>query len=264
MSARATRPFLADLRRLEHELATPVEDRLRFLRELEYDLECHFEGLLARGVSAEEARRLALEALVPDGEALAALGRLHRPLYRRVTASFDSDRLRRWERGALVLLGAGVVVVQGTVLLRADLLRDPSPFLLPVLVLGALLTVVCAARIFELFVKRDPRALERRHDALLALCAGLLVTAFAGVLVDTYRMAATLQHAPPGTGASVVPGWLIRECALVGVAVLLALAGGLVWFLLTQWTSGVASARREVLALDPSLDPSPDFKETFS
>lgn len=254
MNTRATRPFLADLRRLERELATPVEDRLRFLRELEYDLECHFEGLLARGLSAEEARRLALEALVPDREAVAALGRLHRPLYRRVTASLDSARLRRWERGALVLLGAGVVVVQGTVLLQADLLRDPSPFLLPVLVVGALLAMVCTARIFELFVKRDPRALERSHGTLLVLCGGLLVTAFVGVLVDTYRMAATLQQAPPGTGASVVPGWLIREGALVGVAVLLALAGGLVWFVLTQWTSGMASARREVLALDPSLD----------
>jgi hypothetical protein len=251
VSGPAGRPFLADLRRLESELAVPIPDRLRFLRELEYDLEELRDGLVARGMAADEARRHALEALFPDAGTVGELGWLHAPLYRRVTASVRADRLRALERGALAVATASVVVVQATLLLRADLLDRPSPFLWPVLVLVGLLFALCAAKAFELWIERDHGAPLRGLGAILQLAGGVLATAFLGVLVDTYRLAATLE-ASPALANALGPRWLVRECALLSVATLAALAGGVTWFVLSQWVSGVSGARSELLGFTPS------------
>jgi hypothetical protein len=253
MSTSAPRPFLADLRRLEAELPVPVPDRIRFLRELEYDLEAFQDGLVDRGVALDEARGRALEALLPDRAALGELGRQHAPLYQRITASLDPGRLRRLERRALALVAASVVAVQGAVLLRADLLTDPSPFLAPVLVLGAILLTLCVARTFQVWVKGDGRAEGDGLGSILVLSGAVIGVAFVGVLADTYRFVVTLEADPGLAGALAVP-WLIRESALLAVATLVALAGGLVWFVLAQWVSGVANARREVLGLTHPLD----------
>jgi hypothetical protein len=251
MSTRAGRSFLPDLRRLEAELAVPMPERLRFLRELEYDLEQLRDGLVARGMAADEARGRALEALLPDPRTLGELGRVHAPLYRRVTASVRAQRLRALERGALAVATASVVVVQATLLLEADLLDRPSPFLWPVLALGALLFALCAAKGFELWIERDHRTPARGLRPILGLCGAVLAAAFLGALIDSYRLAATLE-ASPGLAGTLGPRWLVRECALLAVAILVALAGGVTWFVLSQWVSGVSGARREVLGITPS------------
>jgi hypothetical protein len=248
-----SRPFLADLRRLEAELPVPVPDRLRILRELEYDLEAFQRGLLERGVALDEARGRTLDALLPDRATLGELVRLHAPLYRRVTASLHPDRLRHVERGALALVAASVVAVQGTLLARADLLSDPSPFLVPILVLGALLLTLCVARAFQLWVKGDRRAEGEGLGSILGLSATVLGVAFAGIVADSYRLL-TILEADPGLIGTLGARWLIRESALVAVAILVALTGGLAWFVLSRWVSSVADARREVLGLTHLLD----------
>jgi hypothetical protein len=243
------RVFLPALRKIEPELMVPIPDQLRILRELEFDLEGLRTLLVAQGLSAEEARNRALDALVPDHGAIQELGRLHAPLYRRATRHLSEDRLRVLERSALALVTASVLIVQAIALVQANLLRDASPFLWPVLGLGALLFTSIAAKTFELWVKGDHRAPDRGLQLILILAGVILATGMSGVFVDFYRLAESLERAP-GMAKALAPLWLVRDCALLSVSMMLALAGGLTWFVLTQWLTLVTGARREVLGLD--------------
>jgi hypothetical protein len=161
MNARAQRVFVPTLREVERGLALPIPERLRILREFEYDLQQLWGRLVEEGLSQEEARRRALEALVPDTGTLGELGRLHTPLYRRWTQHLTAGHLRIAERSALVLATTSVLLAQTVALLHADLLRDPSPFLWPVLAVGALLFALVVAKSFQLWIKGDHGHPER-------------------------------------------------------------------------------------------------------
>jgi hypothetical protein len=106
--------------------------------------------LVAEGLSMDEARRRASEALVPDAKSLNALERLHEPLYKRFTALITPDRLRVGERWALAVT-ASVLLAGGLALLRINLLDQPV--LWPALALGAVLFAAVLAKAFELWVK---------------------------------------------------------------------------------------------------------------
>ena len=101
MTTRAHRIFAPVLREVERGMELPIPDRIRILRELEFDLEELWGRLVADGVPAEEARLKALDALVPDAGSLDELDRLHAPLYRRLTSHLSEGRLRFAERLAL-------------------------------------------------------------------------------------------------------------------------------------------------------------------
>ena len=248
MNTRAVRAFLPDLREIERQLTVPIPERVRILQELEYDLEELRDRFVAQGLSTVEARTRALEALAPDARALRDLARLHEPLYRRLTGRVSSERLRVAERSALVVATTSVVLVQALALLRADLLRDPSPFLWPVLGLGAALFAAIAAKAFELWIKGDHSEPRRGLGGILFLSGATLVVGIGGVAVDLYRLFGILESAPE-LASAIVPLWLMRECALLSVAILLALMGALTWFVLTQWLSVTSFARRDALGL---------------
>lgn len=247
---RVARSFLPDLRRIEEKLTAPIPDRVRFLRELEHDLEALTRRLEAEGLPPETARARALESLAPDARALEELDRLHTPLYVRLTRRLDGRRLRFLERSALALATGGVLLVETLVLLQADLLSDRSPFLVPVLGLGALLFAAIAVKVFQLWIKGDHRRPEEGLGGILALSAAVLATGLGGVLVDVYRVAARLEQAPELAGALSLD-WLVRDAALLSIAILIALAGGLAWFVLTQWLTLLSGARRDVLGIPP-------------
>ncbi len=251
----ATRRFLPILRSLERELAAPIPERVRILRELEDDLEGLRARYLSAGLTAQEAEERALEALVPDSGALGELGRLHTPLYGRLTRGLGDARVRMVERSALALATASVLLLETLAVLRTDLLGDPSPFLWPVLALGGVLAALIVEKAFELWIKRDHRAPERGLGAILAVSASALAVAGAGAFVEVFRLIATLEHTPELASTLLLPA-VVRACALLAVAILVAGAGGLTWFILTQWLGAVKAARREVLGLERrSLDP---------
>lgn len=259
MTTEAVRIFLPILREVERELTVPIPDRVRILRELEFDLEELRSRFVAQGLPAEEARIRALEALVPDGTALRELGRLHAPTYLRITRHMSGDRLRIIERSALVLSTMSVLLGGTLVLIRADLLRDPSPFLWPVLGLGALLFTAIVAKAFELWIKGDHRTLGRGLGGILTLAGATLATGICGALFDFYRLAGILERTPDLVG-ELTQQWLVRDCALLSVSILVALAGGLTWFILTQWLTLVSGARRDVLGLGRSEGPQKEMK----
>jgi hypothetical protein len=236
------------LREVERGLALPIPDRVRILRELEYDLEELCARFVAGGLSDEAARGRAIQALVPDRGTLHELDRLHAPWYRRVTRHLTADHLRLAERSALAIATASVVIVQTVTLLRVDLLRDPSPFLWPTLGLGALLFATVMTKVFELWIKRDHRTPAQGLSTILVLAGATVLTGIAGMFFDLYRLAGAFERAPELAG--IVAGqWLLRDLTLLSISVLLALGGGLAWFVLNQWLSLVDGARNDVLGL---------------
>ncbi len=247
MTGRSERVFLPALREVEGRLRIPLTRRMRILRELEYDLEEMRARFVSHGMSQEEARSHALEVLVPDGAALSALGRLHAPLYRRATRGIATDRLRMIERGALAAATVSVLVIETFVLLQADLLRDPSPFLWPVLGLGGCLFALVVAKAFLLWVRADDAG-RVGLGGILGLAAGTVGAGVAGVLTDVYRLAGTLAQGHAMTTTRLVH-WLVREAAMLSVAILIGLAGALAWLVLSQWLTLVVAARRELLEL---------------
>lgn len=259
MSTAATRRFLPILRTLERELATPIPDRVRILRELEHDLEGLQARYVAAGMPPAEAEARALEALVPDLGSLHELGRLHTPLYGRLTEGVAEERLRLAERTSFALATAFVLLFEAMAVLRSDLLGDPSPFLWPVLLLGGLLGALIVAKAFELWIKRDHRAPARGLGAILGVAALTLAVGLAGAFIDLLRLAGVLERAPELTGALLWPA-LVRNCALLAVALLVAAAGGLTWFVLTQWLGAVRAAHRDVLGFDGWTEPPSDME----
>lgn len=250
MSADAARPFLPALRAVERDLSLPIPERVRIIQELEYDLQAFRDQLVKRGLDPVEAERRALQALVPAAASLGDLGRLHQPLYQRATAGLDEDRLRFVERSALAFLTSAVLGLQCVAVLRTDVVGNPSPFLWVILVLGALLSAVVARSIFAVWVKRDHQDPGPSARAILRLAAAIMAMGTIGVGADFYRLAAQLETGPAQPGGLVLT-WVAQDAALLAVSILLALAGGLAWFVLTQWWTLVSSARFDALGLNP-------------
>ena len=246
MSVGAEREFLPTLRALERELPVPLPERLSILRELEYDLEELRGRLEGEGMPSEQARARALEILAPDGPTLRELGRLHTPLYVRLTRGLRGDRLRVLERSALALAAATVLVIEARLLLRADLLRAPSPFLWLVLALGALLFAAIVCKAFELWIRRDHRAPERGLGPILTLAAAMPLAGAVGSFVELYRLVSGFE-ASSGASSAAALAWLIRSSSLMAVALLFAMTGALAWFFITHWLALVIGARRDLL-----------------
>ncbi len=253
--------FQPALRRLDRDLMVPIPDRLRILRELEFDLEALSSELEARGMPPEQARARALDALVPDGATLRELDRLHASHYRRLTRHFSPGRLRTIERSALAFATAAVLFAETFLLLRADWLRHASPFLWPVLGLGTLLFAAIAAQSFRLWVKRDHEDPAANLRVILFLSGLTLATGIFGALADLFRLAGILE-AEPGLAGSLLPEWLAASSVLLSFSLLLALAGGLAWFIPAHWLALVSGAHAELLG-HPLPDTRPRAPRSF-
>ena len=95
---------------------------------------------------------------------------MHAPLYRRLLARLSHRTRHRTERAVLGVLSAAVLAGGSAALARADILADPSPFLAPVLALGAAVLVLGAAKLFLLYVKRDHAPERLRAGLAWFLC----------------------------------------------------------------------------------------------
>ena len=254
MSGPAAGGFALVLREVERGLALPIPDRIRILRELEYDLEELCARLVAGGLTEEVARGRAVQALVPDRVTLRELDRLHAPWYRRVTRHLAADRLRLAERSTLAIATGLVVIGQTVALLSVDFLRDPTVFLWPVLGLGTLLFAAITTKVFDLWIKRDHTKPARGLGTILGLACATLLTGILGTVFDLYLLAGGLETAPELADV-LIPNWLRRDMTLLSVSSLLALGGGLAWFVLNQWLHRVDGARNAVLGLNDSSSP---------
>lgn len=250
MRAPAEREFLLALRELDGRLAVPIPERVRILRELEFDLEQLHARFIASGLRAEAARARALEALLPTPGAVEQLASLHAPVYQRLTRGLSEDRLRLLERTALALATAAVLLVEAFVLLRSWRFSITPWLIAPVLGAGTLLFAVIAATGFRLWVRGDHSRARRGVDMVLGLAGATLFVGLVSAFADTYRVTATLAVSPE-LAATLVLQWLRRDAALLSVSILIALAGALAWFVMTQRVAAISWAHRDALGLDP-------------
>lgn len=220
--------FEEELRGLAGRLDLPEPIRSRTLLELRSDLEAMAAALESRGVAEAEARRRALESLLPSPDAVRELRQVHRPLYQRLADRFSVRGRHRLERALLGLVAVAYLAGGLVTLAHLELLTAPSTFLWPVLVLSALIAAVGAGKLFELFVAGTHGAgLRRGLGILLALAATTLVIAFSGTVVDFYAAAGRLADGAPQAPALLA--WLRRDTALLAVALLAASVAGLIW-----------------------------------
>ncbi len=231
----------------------PLAVRSRLGRELAADLEGAYHVLLARGWSREHALARARELVLPDDDALERLAGVHRPLYERLAERFSPHAVRRGERAAMVAVAAVTLAMLAGFLAQAGIFVHPSPFLVPVLGVGSVTVAAVAAKAFHLFAAKpsDPRALRRGLAAPLAAGVVTLLAGAGGALVDTYGFAAEVGEAAPTTLLPVVV-FVGSTAVLLAVALGLALAGALGWFLLLQWTVGIEA---DVPLLPPTSGP---------
>ena len=236
---------------LRRDLRVPLPARTRILREVAADAEALLGELLGRGVPEDEAVARTRQLLLPNRSALGALRDLHGSFHERVGARFGGRAMRRWERAALALVASTAVAGAGAALAPAQVLRDPSPFLLPVLLAGAggiLLGLIRAYRLA--FQPVGPAHTLRRGLApVLGASAATGLLAAGGVAADLYRLAARMQAAPDAPGALVL-AFVRADATLVCAGLTLALASFLLWFLLLQWI-GVAEAAEHPFTPDP-------------
>jgi hypothetical protein len=256
MTARANEHALVGLRNVSDQMSVPLPRRTELLSELRADLDALTDRLIAEGASREDAQRRATEALVPDEETLDRLEGLHASGYQRLVAGLGDAGLRRFERTALAIAMAVVVVSGGGLLLQVGVLQDASTFLWPVLVMGSALAAVCLAKAFQLWIKGDHTAPRRGLWGVPFLAGGTLLVGGAGMLSDTILLLATLEGTP-GLAADLLVVGLVRETTLLATALLIAMAGAAFWLVANQWITLAEDAHQRALGINST----PSFKE---
>ena len=246
MSARAEPVEAGTLRRISERIAVPLPRKTSFLRELSADVGALTERLIEDGVEANEARHHALVALVPDDETLRRLEALHAPWYTKLTGRWSAERLRRTERMGLAASFVVILTVQTTAILQADFLRYVSPFLWPVLAAGTVVVLATIWKAFQLWVKADHTDPRGGLRGLLVLSAAPLAIAAVGTWVDVVKLAGVLQRNPE-LQQDLVLRSLIQDAAMLSIAILFALFGGLGWLLFSQWVAIQEDAHERAL-----------------
>jgi hypothetical protein len=249
MSTAPPTGFSGQLRAVSDRLTVPIPSKIRFLEELAADLQSLTHRLVADGLPPEEAQRRAAEALLPDEQALAWLDGVHASEYRRLTHRWGSERLRRAERLLLATAFFCLLVLEARAIFHADFARYASAFLWPVLGVGSGLVTMVLWKAFALWVKRDHGQPRRGLRALIALSAAPPAVALAGVWLDVVRLAGALQANPDLAGPLLLRA-LIQDAAILSIAILFMLFGGVAWLVFSQWLAIHEHAHRRVLSLD--------------
>lgn len=240
--------FTPELREVAAGLDLPGPMRARILLELGGDLDDMRDALVVRGMAPEEAHRLAVEALIPEPAALAALTGQHRPLYQRLADGLADPVRHRLERvgliaGVAALLGFGLLVLSDF-----DLLADPAPATIPLLALVAALGGLALWKLFEVHVLRDhrPRRLRRGLGWLPVVATATLVLALGGVAVDLYFVAGHLE-AGATDRASLLLAWLKRDAATASLGLIVGSLAIALWIWLSASIARVEQAEADVL-----------------
>ena len=220
----------------------PNPERAQILEEFAGDLEEMREELVRRGMSPDDADAEALRLLAPSETALAALASVHEPLYASLGRRFSSGMGAAEWAGLVGVTVAAVALALGS-LVRAGVLRSPSPFMAPLLVVTIAVLIMVGRKTIQLHVARDHRP-DRLHAGMGSLLFGsalAVLLALGGAAVEAFRLASRLQQAPERMVELLLP-WLLDTSVLICTGLVTALVGGLAWFLLQQKISAVEGA----------------------
>jgi hypothetical protein len=221
--------FNVFLHRTGERLALPKATRSLILVEIASDLEDLFQHYLQQGLSEEEAAAKAEEKVDMSDDALTELVRIHSE------ARGWTDRIVRrvqpfWERFAMALIVL-FFVTEWVIGNGLKPFAHLTGFIWPILVIFLALLTYFTVQMVRFSDHPNPRRLRDGLATPLFLGAASLVVGFAGAGIELYRtlkrMATAHERAAP-LFANVV-----LDCtATLSVALLVALAAGIAWFIL--------------------------------
>lgn len=254
--------FAAELRALAERLDLPQTVRADIVRELDADLRGLADALEARGIPREEARRRAVETLLPTPEALARLVSHHRPLYRRLVDRFSDPIRHRLERALFGTALLAFALAGGAALGGLDLFADPAAFTPLLLGLGLATGGLVLWKLFQLHVRKEHRTerLRRGLGWLPAIAVAATVGSLLGLTWDLYGTAGRLIEAgPEADPRAILLAWLRRDTAMASLGLVVgALALGC-WLWLA---AGVARVARAELEIERDIGPDADESES--
>jgi hypothetical protein len=239
---------MVELRELAHRLELSAAERRAFLEEVTGDLEDLYVALRARGLGPAAAWRAAADMLLPDDAALRELGRVHRPLFVRLTERLTSSGAGTADVVMVVALSVVIFASTLVALLNGGVLAPISWALAPTLAAGVLACVLIARTTFRVATRAEPRPDRVRREAHRIAVAGALALG-AGILSAGWGFVRVVTVATRGTGATpVLLTWIPTAVAQLSVGLIVALQCGVAWLLLTRYTTRLESDVARTLA----------------
>lgn len=247
--------FAAALRRAAKGLADlPRPVRAEILLELAADLEAAYEDGLRRGLGEEPARREAEERILGSDAVIRHLGRLHAGSWK----GWSEATGARLSGGVgLTLVAAAVVpmLVLAAVAAVPLLVESPgSPLVWAVTAAGGGVAVLVAREAARLLGGRLPSA--GGPPLLLLLSVVAPAVGFLAFLLGVYAIADGFSGAT-AVESAVWAERIGRDAALFAAGLLVAISGGLSWFLIVSRASVLAAREADALMDEdgPAAEP---------
>jgi hypothetical protein len=221
------------LRRAGERLDLPQPEKSRILLEIASDLDDSYRLYLGKGYSEGEAAKKAEEMFDVSDEALEQLVRIHESKFRKLLGRISEQAQTRWERVILVAIVLFIAGAAGRNLFSADLFRQASSFVWPLLVLSFGTLAVAVFQAYKLYIKKDHSVgrLQSGLPWLLAMAGLSLLTGFLGSLLEMYRsVVMSTEHVERSLVYLV--DWALRCSAMMIVSLLVAIAAAVIWFVL--------------------------------
>jgi hypothetical protein len=213
--------------------------------ELAADLEDLYGAYRAEGLPVREARRRAERMLAPSPEVLAALSRMHRPIWVRLGDRFSEKGQHRVEWAMLVALTTGFCAGSVITLVRASMTPAPVPFAVAILIVAFASLLYAAGSGLAQYLGRWPGSEGARVDVTVLVVAAVaaLVLSGLGALVGLWRVAAAIT-ANPAIEVQEVLRWVRGASGLGALGLVVALADGLALLVLRRTESELVDEAR--------------------
>jgi hypothetical protein len=244
------------LQALAGRLELPQPARSRVLIEVAADLADLEAAYVARGASAEQARKQAVERLDLSDDAIRELVRVHGSPLRRGLDRLSEQGRRRGERLALAALLLFLLLGTRALVPSRSLLTDAGPgfWIISAVAIPGILVAVSKSYALWGRDEHDPRRLRRGLDAILALGGLSAVTGVTLWWFGLWRVAIAASS-DSAAGIGYVVEWLTRGSALVMVSFQVAILLGLLWLVLSGRIAQTERGEAELLLFEETGQP---------
>jgi hypothetical protein len=240
--------FAETLRAIDSRLDLPQPARSRVLLEIASDLRDMYEYYRRQGLSAQDARREAVEHCDLSEEVLAELTQLHTSPWRRFMDRFSEQAQTRWERALTVLMLAFIAVVVGRVIATADVFTTAPRWWWAAVAVTSAAAALAGIKLYLAFIKQD-------HDSrrLRVGLSWLLVAAGADLLIGAYGNWMGMYGAARRTAGDLeglwryVVEWLLGGAGLQIICFTGAIACALLWYVIANKVARIERAEAAAL-----------------
>lgn len=243
--------FASLIRATSDHLDLPQPTKSRFLLEMAADMEDLYEHHRSQGMSPELAEEEVAGQFTFSDEALSRLAQVHASPYRRLMDSLSERTRALWERAMFIILTAFVAVVTMEVTMTAQPFSNASPLIWLVAALGAAGLIIAILRIHALYLKKDHdvRRLRNGLDALIGISVLSVAVGHYTLLIELFRIArAVVNDVDRAFMGAVI--CVLRAAPVMNLALLVAIATALLWFVLSGKVKRIEAAEASVLVAE--------------